>query len=121
LHPAWAQIIRIEASPSSRPILTTSVAVVRKMLEAVAGSVPKRLSVSGTMAPEMPLMVQAPTIARKTTIASTGACGECCELADQAAILEALRRGTAYVHGCGRVLVHGSSGEEVALRGDVLG
>ena len=48
-------------------------------------------------------------------------CGECCELADQAVILEALRRGTAYVHGCGRVLVHGSSGEEVALRGDVLG
>ena len=32
-------------------------------------------------------------------------CGECCELADQAAIHEALRRGTAYVHGCGRVLV----------------
>ena len=32
-------------------------------------------------------------------------CGECCELADQAAITQALRRGTAYVHGCGRVLV----------------
>ena len=35
------------ASPSSRPMLTTSVAVVRKMLEAVAGSKPKRFSVSG--------------------------------------------------------------------------
>ena len=37
------------------PMLTTSVAVVRKMLEAVAGSKPKRFSVSGTIAPEMPL------------------------------------------------------------------
>ncbi len=33
-------------------MLTTSVAVVRKMLEAVAGSKPRRLSVSGTMAKE---------------------------------------------------------------------
>jgi len=34
-------------------MLTTSVAVVRKMLEAVAGSKPRRFSVSGTIAPEI--------------------------------------------------------------------
>ena len=43
------------ARPSSMPMLTTSVAVVRKIAEAVAGSKPKRLSVRGTRAPEMPL------------------------------------------------------------------
>ena len=32
-------------------------------------------------------------------------CGQCCELADQEAIMQALRLGTAYVHGCGRVMV----------------
>ena len=39
-------------------MLTTSVAVVRKMLDAVAGSAPRRCSVSGTSAPEMPLTTQ---------------------------------------------------------------
>ena len=65
--------MNIVASPSSMPMLATSVAVVRKMLEAVAGSVPKRFNVSGTMAPEIPLMVQDPTIARKTTADSASA------------------------------------------------
>ena len=32
-------------------------------------------------------------------------CGGCCELADQEAIMQALRLGTAYAHGCGRVMV----------------
>ena len=36
--------IRIVASPNNSPMLTTSVAVVRKMLEAVAGSAPTRFS-----------------------------------------------------------------------------
>ena len=44
-------------------MLTTSVAVVRKMLDAVAGSAPKRLSVSGTSAPATPLMTQLQIIA----------------------------------------------------------
>ena len=35
------------------PMLTISVAVVRKMLDAVAGSRPKRLRVSGIIAPQM--------------------------------------------------------------------
>src|SRR5205085_7048000 len=61
---------RIVASPSSIPMLTTSVAVVRKMLEAVAGSKPKRLSVSGTMAPATPLAMHEPIIAISTTKAS---------------------------------------------------
>ena len=51
------------ASPSSMPLLTISVAVVKKILDAVAGSAPNRFSISGTIAPEMPLMVHAPTIA----------------------------------------------------------
>jgi hypothetical protein len=35
-------------------MLTTSVAVDRKMLDAVAGSAPQRFIASGSMAPEMP-------------------------------------------------------------------
>ena len=48
-------------------MLTTSVAVVRKMLDAVAGSAPKRFSVSGMIAPEMPLAMHEPIMARNTT------------------------------------------------------
>lgn len=55
------------ANPNSSPMLTTSVAVVRKMLEAVAGSKPRRFSVSGTRAPDNPLMTQLPIIASTTT------------------------------------------------------
>ena len=51
-------------------MLTTSVAVVRKMLEAVAGSRPKRFSVRGMIAPEMPLAMHEAIIARNTTSAS---------------------------------------------------
>ena len=39
-------------------MLAMSLAVVRKMLEAVAGSAPKRFSISGITAPAKPAMVQ---------------------------------------------------------------
>ena len=65
----------VRASPRRLLLLTTSVAVVRKMLEAVAGSKPRRFSVSGTRAPDRPLMTQLPIMARNTTNASIGACG----------------------------------------------
>ncbi len=41
------------------PMLVMSLAVVRKMLEAVAGSAPRRFSVDGMSAPAMPLAVHA--------------------------------------------------------------
>ena len=59
------------------PMLTTSVAVVRKMLEVVAGSNPRRFSVSGTMAPEMPLAMHEPIMARNTTKPSITGCVAC--------------------------------------------
>ena len=62
-------------------MLTMSVAVVKKMLDAVAGSAPKRFSVSGTMAPEIPLIVHAPVMARNPTIATPSARGEFCTVA----------------------------------------
>src|SRR5205085_2048295 len=65
--PAPVHRTSIVASKSNVPMLTTSVAVVRKMLDAVAGSKPKRFSVIGTSAPERPLAIQEKTIARKTT------------------------------------------------------
>ncbi len=51
-------------------MLTISVAVVRKMLEAVAGSAPSFFSPSGISAPDSPLVTQLATMARKTTNAS---------------------------------------------------
>ena len=45
-------------------MLTTSVAVVRKMLDAVAGSAPSRFSASGTAAPATPDTAQLPAIAK---------------------------------------------------------
>ena len=56
-------------------MLTTSVAVVRKMLDAVAGSAPNLCSVSGTSAPEMPLITQLPIIASQVITASFQALG----------------------------------------------
>ena len=50
------------AKPKNSPMLATSVAVVRKMLDAVAGSAPNFFSVSGTLAPAKPLATQEPTI-----------------------------------------------------------
>ena len=44
-----------------------SVKVVKKMLLAVAGSAPNRLSTNGTATPKMPLPMQAPTMAIKIT------------------------------------------------------
>ena len=48
-------------------MLATSLAVVRKMLDAVAGSAPRRFSVSGIIAPAMPATVQLAVIATSTT------------------------------------------------------
>ena len=50
-------------------MLATSVAVVRKMLEAVAGSAPRLRSVSGMSAPARPLTTQLAIIAANTTSA----------------------------------------------------
>lgn len=47
-------------------MLATSVVVVRKMLEAVAGSAPIFFNVMGTITPESPLIQQLPTIAMNT-------------------------------------------------------
>jgi hypothetical protein len=49
-------------------MLTTSVAVVRKILEAVAGSVPNFRSVIETNAPETPLTTQLPSSQEKQQI-----------------------------------------------------
>ena len=54
------------ARPRKSPMLTTSVAVVRKMLEAVAGSAPNLRRTVGTITPQAPLTIQAPIMARKT-------------------------------------------------------
>ncbi len=62
-------------------MLTTSVAVVRKMLEAVAGSAPRRLRASGITAPEMPLTTQLAVIAAITIRPSDGAAGLPCSWA----------------------------------------
>ena len=53
-------------------MLAMSLAVVRKMLDAVAGSAPKRFSVSGITAPAKPAIVQLPTIATSTMKPSIG-------------------------------------------------
>ena len=44
-------------------MLATSVAVVKKMLDAVAGSAPNRRNISGMTAPAMPLTIQLPIMA----------------------------------------------------------
>ena len=51
------------ARPRNAPMLTTSVAVVRKMLDAVAGSAPSFFNTSGMVEPEMPLAAQLKIIA----------------------------------------------------------
>jgi len=56
-------------------MLATSVAVVKKMLEAVAGSAPIFLRPKGTKAPHTPLTTQLPVMARKTTIPKAEADG----------------------------------------------
>ena len=68
-------------------MLTTSVAVVRKMLEAVAGSAPRRCRVSGTSAPETPLTTHAPTIATQPPIF-----GVMAEFPDATSLVEAAKR-----------------------------
>ena len=51
------------ASPRKHPMLAMSVAVVRKMLDAVAGSKPSFFKVNGIMAPATPLTTQLAIIA----------------------------------------------------------
>jgi hypothetical protein len=63
---APAQRISAVARPRKIPMLATSVAVVRKMLDAVAGSAPSRLSVIGIRAPDTPLITQLTVIAIAT-------------------------------------------------------
>src|SRR4026207_169322 len=92
------------ARPSSIPMLTTSVAVVRKMLEAVAGSKPKRFNVSGTIAPEMPLAEAAPRVGVGAAAAGAGAVREAGPgfLGHQATLgagLELAQRHAAQRHG----------------------
>ena len=58
-------------------MLTQSVAVVRKMLEAVAGSKPNFLSTSGIVTPEIPLTMQLAVMATKTVNARRNACSPC--------------------------------------------
>ena len=62
-------------------MLATSLAVVRKMLEAVAGSAPSFLSVSGISAPAMPLTVQRTIIETNTTRPNQSGCASPCMLA----------------------------------------
>ena len=56
-------------------MLTQSVAVVRNIDEAVAGSKPMRFSSTGTSTPESPLAMHENTIAANTTKASVNGCG----------------------------------------------
>ena len=56
-------------------MLTTSVAVVRKMLDAVAGSAPRRFRPIGTAAPAVPDTAQLAVIATKVITASNHAVG----------------------------------------------
>ena len=58
-------------------MLATLVAVVRKIDEASTGSAPSFLSTSGITAPQAPLTMQLPIIARNTTTASMSAFGRC--------------------------------------------
>ncbi len=62
-------------------MLATSLAVVRKMLDAVAGSAPKRFRVSGIKAPEMPATVQLTVIATRTTRPISQGCASPCMVA----------------------------------------
>src|SRR3546814_2049950 len=63
-------------------MLAMSVPVVRKRLDAVAGSAPTRFRIKGTMTPKIPLSMQALIIAVTITKASNGACGLCACHAD---------------------------------------
>ncbi len=65
--------MRSVARPRNVPMLATSVAVVRKMLEAVAGSAPNLFKTNGISAPKTPLMRQLHVIAMSTMIESVSA------------------------------------------------
>src|SRR5262245_874658 len=64
---ALAHVASAVARPRNTPMLTTSVAVVRKMLDAVAGSAPILRRPSGINAPHSPLTMQLVIIAIHTT------------------------------------------------------
>ena len=70
--------MNLVARKSITPMLTTSVPVVRKMLEAAAGSAPHLLRNTGTNAPMIPLTMQLAIIETKIIIARVMACGLFC-------------------------------------------
>ena len=66
--------MNLVARKSITPMLTTSVPVVRKMLDAAAGSAPSFLRVTGTNAPINPLTMQLAIMETKIIIARAMAC-----------------------------------------------
>ena len=73
--------MNLVARKSITPILTTSVPVVRKMLDAAAGSAPHLLRNTGTNAPINPLTIQLATMETKIIMARARACGLLCWVA----------------------------------------
>ena len=73
--------MNLVARKSITPMLTTSVPVVRKMLDAAAGSAPSFLRVTGTNAPINPLTMQLAIMETKIIMARTRACGLFCWVA----------------------------------------
>ena len=73
--------MNLVARKSITPMLTTSVPVVRKMLEAAAGSAPHLLRNTGTNAPINPLMTQLASMETKIIMARARAYGLFCWLA----------------------------------------
>ena len=69
------------ARARKKPMLKMSVTVVRKMLEAVAGSAPRRRRMRGIHAPAILETMQLVTIARKPTKPRWRARGLCCQKA----------------------------------------
>ena len=70
--------MNLVARKSITPMLTTSVPVVSKMLDAAAGSAPSFLRVTGTNAPISPLIIQLASMETKIIMARTRACGLFC-------------------------------------------
>ena len=73
--------MNLVARKSITPMLTTSVPVVRKMLDAAAGSAPSFLRVTGTNAPIIPLIIQLASMETKIIRARARACGLFCWVA----------------------------------------
>ena len=73
--------MNLVARKSITPMLTTSVPVVRKMLDAAAGSAPHFLRKTGTNAPINPLTTQLASMETKIIMARARACGLFCWVA----------------------------------------